>query len=127
MSMSNPAIDLNDAVVQVTRTIDELNALLKPLLANPLAETLSRLTPDQKAQLEVLLAYSLNTIYWAYLKLSGVQPSAHPVMKELQRIKLYVQKVKEATTASSTEGPALRVDQSAAKRIVKHALSERTK
>ncbi|KAJ1969727.1 DNA-binding protein c1d [Dispira parvispora] len=97
-------INLNSTVAEITHTVDTIHTLIKPLLAMPLTEALSKLSPEERAQMDVLIAYSINTLYWAYLKLNGVPPQEHPVLKELQRIKLYIQKVKEAT--SSPEPPA---------------------
>ncbi|KAJ1656343.1 DNA-binding protein c1d, partial [Dispira simplex] len=92
-------INLNSTVAEITHTVDTIHTFIKPLLTMPLTETLSKLSPEERVQMDVLIAYSINTLYWAYLKLNGVPPQEHPVLKELQRIKLYIQKVKEATSS----------------------------
>ncbi|RKP33424.1 hypothetical protein BJ085DRAFT_13941 [Dimargaris cristalligena] len=76
-------IDLKDAIKEVSDNVDQLNQFLKPLTAAPLPETLSKFSPEERAQLQVILAYSINTLYWTYLKINGIPPTSHPVMKEL--------------------------------------------
>ena len=51
--------------------------------------------PVDRAHLETTLAYSLNTLFFVYLRLQGQNPAQHPVMLELKRIKEYFEKIRK--------------------------------
>ncbi|KAI9503925.1 hypothetical protein BX070DRAFT_183676, partial [Coemansia spiralis] len=71
-------------VDQFAQAIDQVQRTLQPILSQPLGELLPKLTPIQRCELEALVAYSINTLFWIYLKINGVPPKEHPVMSELQ-------------------------------------------
>ncbi|KAI9318951.1 hypothetical protein BX666DRAFT_1833130, partial [Dichotomocladium elegans] len=56
---------------------------LEPLLAAPLNEVYGKLALNEKAQLQVLLSYAINSLFYMYLKTQGVIPQDHPVTTEL--------------------------------------------
>ncbi|ORE03744.1 hypothetical protein BCV72DRAFT_212700 [Rhizopus microsporus var. microsporus] len=64
---------------------------LEPLMARPLNETYSKLSMTEKYELQVLLSYTLNTLYYIYLRGNGSDPQKHVVLKELvqQEIKIH--------------------------------------
>ncbi|EIE92059.1 hypothetical protein RO3G_16770 [Rhizopus delemar RA 99-880] len=57
---------------------------LEPILSRPLSEINAKLSMTERYELQVLLSYSLNTLYYIYLRSSGSDPQKHDVMKELQ-------------------------------------------
>ncbi|KAJ1970550.1 hypothetical protein H4R35_005800 [Dimargaris xerosporica] len=85
--------DLSNEVQTITQCFRELSALWKPVMALPLPETLSQLADEDKAQLQVLMAYTMNTLYYVTLKMNGIPPGDHPVDKERARIELYMKKI----------------------------------
>ncbi|PHZ15413.1 uncharacterized protein RHIMIDRAFT_234763 [Rhizopus microsporus ATCC 52813] len=95
---------------------------LEPLMARPLNETYSKLSMTEKYELQVLLSYTLNTLYYIYLRGNGSDPQKHVVLKELQRVQRYIQKLKEHQ--GKEQKPNMKVDKDAAGRFVKAALSE---
>ncbi|KAG0214928.1 hypothetical protein BGX28_001134 [Mortierella sp. GBA30] len=103
-------------------TLAELETMLAPLFATPnaLAETLAKLDNEKRCQLELLMAYSLNTLAFINLKTNGTAPNTHPVMKELKRIKEYTEKLKHAIQGNK---PNMEVDKDAATRFIKGALA----
>jgi len=66
------------------------------------------------------MAYTINTLFYVYLKTQGVSPTNHPVKQELERIKLYIKKMKELTEKKQESTLRLNVD--AAHRFIKHSL-----
>ncbi|TPX69103.1 hypothetical protein SpCBS45565_g02707 [Spizellomyces sp. 'palustris'] len=102
---------LESAVTRVTN-------LLEPLSSLPLEQQLGNLEPLERAKLEVLMAFALNSLIFVYLKTQGVQPNA-PVKREMVRIKGYINKIKDAAGLNK---PGMRLDSQAAKRFVNHSL-----
>jgi len=58
----------------------------------------------------------------AYLRINGVNAIEHPVFKELQRVKQYFGKVKEAEEKVSGARPSTTLNKQAAARIIQHSL-----
>jgi len=58
----------------------------------------------------------------AYLRINGVNAVDHPVFKELQRVKQYFGKVKEAEGKVSGARPSTTLNKQAAARIIQHSL-----
>ncbi|PIA19222.1 hypothetical protein COEREDRAFT_20805, partial [Coemansia reversa NRRL 1564] len=83
-------------VDQLATAVDQIQTALGPILSQPLTDILPKLTPIQRCELEALVAYSINTLYWVYLKVNGVPPKEHPVMDELQRVQRYIEKINRA-------------------------------
>lgn len=92
------------AVKALKARIEVVNRHLEPLLSAPLSETYGKLPVNEKAKLQVLLSYTINSLfysmyidhrilyhlsltpYWiVYLKTQGVFPQEHPVATELVR------------------------------------------
>eukprot|EP00743_Colponemidia_sp_Colp-15_P005202 GILK01005597.1.p1 GENE.GILK01005597.1~~GILK01005597.1.p1 ORF type:complete len:145 (+),score=27.61 GILK01005597.1:46-435(+) len=110
-------------------TISKLETHLKPLFETDINDLSAKLSPLESAKLNVMLAYGMDTLFYLYLKTQGVSPLEHPIKGELDRVKSYMKKVKEASDAmdpqnpSTTKGPTIKVNSEAAKRVVKHSLA----
>jgi len=103
--------------------LDDLESELEPLLAQTLPETVVGLDTIQQAKLQVAIPYLVYDLVFIYLKTRGIDPKSHPVIGELDRIKQYFDKLKNA------EDPAKRsvaVDKAAANRFIKHAIAQVT-
>ncbi len=61
------------------------------------------LPPLERARMHLLVAYTVNTLFYVHLKASGADPTDHPVAEELERVKLYMQRLKEATTTTQQQ------------------------
>ncbi|GAA6060287.1 hypothetical protein JCM10212_003987 [Sporobolomyces blumeae] len=101
-------VPVKDTLAQLTASLAALETSLDPLLASSFAD-LVQAQPDSlpKAKLEVLISYAVHDLIWVYLKTSGVEPSTHPVMQEIERLKGYFAKIKSAESGAappSTEG-----------------------
>ncbi|KAG0738595.1 hypothetical protein G6F23_009570 [Rhizopus arrhizus] len=76
----------------------------------------------ERYELQVLLSYSLNTLYYIYLRSSGSDPQKHDVMKELQRVQTYIKKLK--VHQGKGPKPNMRLNKEAAGRFIKAAITE---
>ncbi|KAJ2608865.1 hypothetical protein H4S08_004288 [Coemansia sp. RSA 1365] len=122
--MADPKISKH--VDQLATAVDQIQTALGPILSQPLTDTLPKLTPIQRCELEALVAYAINTLYWVYLKVNGVPPKEHPVMDELQRVQRYIEKINRAKKSNNKqESRAMRVDANAASRIIQNATSKK--
>ncbi|KAJ2665185.1 hypothetical protein IWW48_000452 [Coemansia sp. RSA 1200] len=119
--------------------VENVHRALGPILNQPLDQIVAKLTAIQRCELEALVAYSINTLFWIYLKVNGVPPKEHPVINELQRVQRYIAKInktKVAATAAETDGSArtvgtgdgsrpMQVDKDAAGRLIRNAINSK--
>ncbi|KAL2423658.1 hypothetical protein ABEF95_002257 [Exophiala dermatitidis] len=112
-------------VDQLEDNIDDLEENLQPLIEGALATTAKRLPLLDRAKLNVLLVYSIESLIFSYLKLQGVDAKDHAVFRELTRVKQYFEKIKEAETGPTENEtrPKVTLDKEAAGRFIKHALA----
>ncbi|KAJ3438462.1 nuclear nucleic acid-binding protein c1d [Anaeramoeba flamelloides] len=76
-------------------SLDECEKTLQPILKHSLTEISSTLNPLEQAKLNMSLAYTINSLYFMYLKTQGIDPKNHPVKKEIERVKMYIKKIKD--------------------------------
>lgn len=76
------------------------------------------LTSEEKLNLEIFLTYSVNSLYFMYLKVNGDNVSSHPVKHELNRIREAMERQKQIADKSLRP----KIDEKAAKRFVKAGL-----
>ena len=129
--------DLLPLLDQLDYNVDDLEEVLGPLVNQPLTETSKKLPVLDKAKLNVLTTYALESLIYckisltpytvyeylyllAYLKLHGVDAKQHPVFRELTRVRQYFDKIK-ALEAEPEERP-MTLDKQAAGRFIKHGL-----
>ncbi|KAJ1030117.1 hypothetical protein NDA16_000817 [Ustilago loliicola] len=126
----------------LSSSFSDLSAILQPLLAHNYEQLNSALqanssttqnaTEDElhgrldAARMQVSAAYVLMDLVWILLKTKGVDPTNHPVMQELERVKSYFGKIKrgqdnEKEPAEQQKG--MKVDRSAAGRFIRAALA----
>ncbi|GAA6020648.1 hypothetical protein JCM10207_007809 [Rhodosporidiobolus poonsookiae] len=118
-------------VTQLSTSLTALEATLAPLLAQPFQQLLdnSADAPLQQARLQVLASYVVHDLIWVYLKTAGVEPSTHPVMAEIDRLRGYFSKLKQAESGAlppaEASKPRMQVDKAAASRFISSAISSR--
>jgi exosome complex protein LRP1 len=113
--------DIHSLVDDLTSNIDDLEESLAPLLQTALSQSTSKLPLLDKAKLYVLATYAIESILFSSLRLNGIDAKAHPVFKELTRVKEYFGKIKSAETSGTKRNVTL--DKEAASRFVKHGLA----
>lgn len=80
-------------------SIDDLHLKLQPIITKSLEEVVSDVqSPLEKIELYNNYSYVLISIIVAYLRSSGVDTTNHPIMKELDRVKLYMKRHKDLIT-----------------------------
>ncbi|CEM01869.1 unnamed protein product [Vitrella brassicaformis CCMP3155] len=97
---------------------DDLQEYLEPLLKRDLTELQNQLTSAECVQLDALLAYTITSVQFMLLRVKGIDPKAHPLQQELDRVKLYMKKV--SSKPALPQKRSMQVDSTAAKRIVSH-------
>jgi len=125
---SVPRLDTKGLPTEVAETLTDfehqittIEQIVAPMLATPMKEIAKKLTPLEKAKFNIAMAYFLNALFYMYLRVQGVDPSTHPVSKEMDRVKNYLLKLNtEQTKAVPNPFP---VDQAAAKRFIAAGLS----
>jgi exosome complex protein LRP1 len=111
-----------ELVDELEGNLQDLEANLASLLSTSLATTSKKLPLLDRAKLNVLLVYSIESLLFSYLKLHGVQVKDHPVFIELTRVKQYFAKIKNAEMGPQVAQPTLTLNKDAAARVIRHGL-----
>ncbi|XP_041803857.1 nuclear nucleic acid-binding protein C1D [Chelmon rostratus] len=101
-------------------SVSSVKTMLEKLMSMPRNELLQKLDPLDQAKLDLMSSYTLNSLFWMYLVTQGVNPREHGIKQELERIRTYMNKVKEITDKKK----AARLDKGAASRFLRNALYE---
>ncbi|BGP15363.1 hypothetical protein JCM10213_001445 [Rhodosporidiobolus nylandii] len=121
--------DPSGTLAQLSTSLGALETALEPLLSKPFDELLeqSEDEPLVQARMQVLASYVVHDLIWVYLKAAGVEPSTHPVMEEIERLKGYFGKLKQAEgdalPAAEASKPRMQIDKSAANRFISAAIN----
>jgi exosome complex protein LRP1 len=118
--------DMATAVANFAAGVNDIEERVRRLQRTPWAELCRGLSPLESARLHLMVAYTINTLFYMYLKTQGITATNHPVMEELERVKTYIRKVKEVTKETEMDADAskrqLSLNASAAQRFIAHAL-----
>ncbi|XP_034407548.1 nuclear nucleic acid-binding protein C1D [Cyclopterus lumpus] len=109
--------EIDEQLTGFGSSVSAVNTMLEKLMAMPRTDLL-KLDPLDQAKLDLMSAYTLNSLFWMYLVTQGVNPREHGIKQELERIRTYMNKVKEITDRKK----AARLDKGAAARFLKSAL-----
>ncbi|XP_051868066.1 nuclear nucleic acid-binding protein C1D [Pristis pectinata] len=112
--------EIHEYLVAFEESVKCADGVLKSLMSAPRSELLQKLDPLEQAKLDLASAYALNSLFWIYLVTQGINPKEHAVKQELERIRTYMNKVKEITDRKK----AAKLDKGVASRIVRNALWE---
>lgn len=100
------------------QNLDNSIVNIETLLESRVGVDYNSLSVEDKIKHDLLNAFALNSLYWMYLRLDGVDPTTHNIKRELDRIKTTMDMAKGAMAKKNM----LRVDKGAAGRFVEHAL-----
>uniref|UniRef100_A0A8D0L564 Nuclear nucleic acid-binding protein C1D n=1 Tax=Sphenodon punctatus TaxID=8508 RepID=A0A8D0L564_SPHPU len=112
--------EIHDYLSAFEKSLVSVDEMLKTMMSFSRSELLQKLDPLEQAKLDLVSAYTLNSMFWVYLATQGINPKDHPVKQELERIRTYMNRVKEITDRSK----AAKLDKSAASRFLRNALWE---
>ncbi|RMZ86483.1 hypothetical protein DV736_g6289, partial [Chaetothyriales sp. CBS 134916] len=99
--------------------LDNLGECLNAFLPNDsLGATAKKLPLLDRAKLHVTVVYAIESLIFSYLRLHNLSPHAHPVFKELARVKSYFDKIRdvENAPAAARKKPDAALDKNAAER-----------
>ncbi|KAI3703676.1 hypothetical protein L1987_73868 [Smallanthus sonchifolius] len=90
-------------------------------------QTLSELDSLQRAKSLLLLAKATTTLFALKLRCNGVDPDDHPVRTELERLKLYQEKLDKCISLSNEPlRPSTTLNYQGATRFIEHSLPDLT-
>ncbi|XP_051276903.1 nuclear nucleic acid-binding protein C1D [Dicentrarchus labrax] len=112
--------EIDEQLTGFDSSVSSVKTMLEKLMSMPRNELLQKLDPLDQAKLDLMSAYTLNSLFWMYLVAQGVNPREHGIKQELERIRMYMNKVREITDKKK----AARLDKGAAARFVRSALYE---
>eukprot|EP01134_Creolimax_fragrantissima_P001237 CFRG1237T1 len=112
--------EVEDLIVDFDTNVSDLIAHLEPLLSANTEELQAKLTPEERAQLELAVAYATSSMFWMYLTTTGVDARTHPIKAELDRVKSYMARLKHATLPKNTS----KLDKEAANRFIRGGLAD---
>uniref|UniRef100_A0A3P8RNZ1 Nuclear nucleic acid-binding protein C1D n=1 Tax=Amphiprion percula TaxID=161767 RepID=A0A3P8RNZ1_AMPPE len=110
--------EIDEQLTGFDSSVTEVKTMLEKLMAMNRNDLQQKLDPLDQAKLDLMSAYSLNSLFWMYLVTQGVNPREHGIKQELERIRTYMNRVKEITDKKK----AARLDKGAAARFVRNAL-----
>lgn len=111
-------VEIDEQLTGFDSSVSDVKAMLDKLISMPRNDHLQKLEPLDQAKLDLMSAYTLNSLFWMYLVTQGINPREHGIKQELERIRTYMNKVKEITDKKN----ASRLDKGAAGRFVRNAL-----
>ena len=95
--------EVKKALDNFDKALDNIEKVVKPFVKNPVKDVIPKLEPLENAKLNVAISYSLNSLFYMYLKTQGSNPNNHPVKQDLERVKRYMEKIKNSSGKSSSE------------------------
>ncbi|XP_072929168.1 nuclear nucleic acid-binding protein C1D [Epargyreus clarus] len=99
--------------------INEIQEILDKLL--PLKAQYNKMSLPAQIELDLFLAFTLNSLQWVNLRVQGMDPTTHPVKDELLRIRAVMSKWQEYKDRDNR--PTVNID--AAKRFIRSGLYDR--
>ncbi|XP_058508189.1 nuclear nucleic acid-binding protein C1D [Solea solea] len=110
--------EIHEQLTSFDSSVSSVKTMLDQLMSMPRNDPLLKLDALDQAKLDLMSAYALNSLFWMYLVTQGVNPRDHGIKQELERIRTYMNRVKEITDKKK----AARLDKGAAARFVRNAL-----
>ncbi|KAL9647148.1 hypothetical protein ABK040_004864 [Willaertia magna] len=87
-------MEMENTLIQFQNKLQHLQQLIKPLMDLPLTAKTSKLDAESRAKVNLCCAYTVNTLFYMYLKTQGINPEDHPIKEEIARIQMYFNKLK---------------------------------
>ncbi|XP_038831000.1 nuclear nucleic acid-binding protein C1D-like isoform X2 [Salvelinus namaycush] len=110
--------EIEEQLTGFESSVGAVNNMVQTVISMPRNELVQRLDPLEQAKLDLMSAYSPNSLFWMYLVTQGINPKEHGIKQELERIRMYMNCVKEITDRRK----AARLNKAAASRFLRNAL-----
>jgi exosome complex protein LRP1 len=108
--------DFTSRIKNFHDSVNRIADLLQIACENDVYE---KLDIDDRIKYDLLLSYSLNSLFWLYLRTQGVDPSKHAVKSEIDRVREYFAKAKQVRDRRTIMP---RIDVAAAQRFIRSGL-----
>ncbi|KAL7191834.1 hypothetical protein ACSBR2_023831 [Camellia fascicularis] len=116
-----------EVVKRISSNMEEFRTHFVDFLSLCDPQVLSEMLPLQRAQSLLLLAKATTTLFTLKLRCSGVCPDDHPVKSELERLRLYQEKLQRFIDLSKAPlRPSTTLNFQAATRFIEHSLPDLT-
>ncbi|VDL27106.1 unnamed protein product [Hymenolepis diminuta] len=113
--------EISELLVDFSDSVEEINKLILAY-KEALKASDNELPKMQRVQTELSLAYTMNALFYVYLRCHGVDTSDHPIVGELQRLTACLKRCQSIFSKQSIENQHAHLDKEATKRFVKRAL-----
>lgn len=84
--------DFTSRIKNFHNSVNRIGELLQTVCEK---EVYEKLDIDDRIKYDLLLSYSLNSLFWLYLRTQGVDPSKHAVKSEIDRVREYFARAKQ--------------------------------
>jgi exosome complex protein LRP1 len=109
-------VDFTSRVKKFHDSVNRIGELLQNACEKDVYE---KLGIDDRVKYDLFLSYSLNSLFWLYLRTQGVDPSKHPVKSEIERVREYTAKAKQVQDRKTIMP---HIDVAAAQRFIRSGL-----
>ncbi|XP_006005192.1 nuclear nucleic acid-binding protein C1D isoform X2 [Latimeria chalumnae] len=82
-SMEDYPTEIHEYLSAFESSLSSTDEMLRSMMSLSRNELLQKLEPLEQAKLDLVSAYTLNSLFWIYLVTLGVNPKEHPVKQEL--------------------------------------------
>jgi len=112
-------INFVDKVTQLDSALKEIDEQISKCIAFPQYD---KLKLEEKVKFDLYLSYTINSLYYMYVKLQGMDPNTHGIKNEISRVRQSMLREKQIY-----ENKTLRptIDKGAAGRFIKHGIHYR--
>ncbi|KAL6068678.1 hypothetical protein STEG23_012518, partial [Scotinomys teguina] len=76
-------VEIHESLSALESSLGAVDDMLKTMMSVSRNELLQKLDPLEQAKVDLVSAYTLNSMFWVYLATQGVNPKEHPVKQEL--------------------------------------------
>eukprot|EP00741_Cyanophora_paradoxa_P001780 tig00000073_g1725.t1 len=130
MATANLGDDVQEAVDALDRTsvvLQKLEVQLDEVLADE-AISSGGLAPLDAAKYHVLMAYTLSSCFFLYLKAIGTKTKSHRIMHEIKRVQEFKRRIDEyeRELSGEKEAPLTSLNLAAANRFILHSVPDLT-
>lgn len=95
MNLDHP-VSLDESLEKVVKNLDDSVSKIENILKIGLDfDNYKDLNLNDKINYDLFIGYTLNTLYWIYLRTQGIDPNKNDVKNELKRVKDYMLKAKQ--------------------------------
>eukprot|EP01101_Sappina_pedata_P010175 TRINITY_DN6342_c0_g1_i1.p1 TRINITY_DN6342_c0_g1~~TRINITY_DN6342_c0_g1_i1.p1 ORF type:complete len:132 (-),score=58.27 TRINITY_DN6342_c0_g1_i1:103-459(-) len=110
-------------MLEVNTLVSEIESLISPLFETSMIsyQRSSAISSVDFAKINVLIAYAIDTLYYVNLRVQGRFSPDHPIVKELEHLRSYMNKIRDFTQKKAQ--PKLKIDIDAAKRFIENEIT----